>query len=408
MKFGKLLLAIIIIGGAAAFFISRFGLPSIAVESNQRSEISDQKSEPTTYIKSFAVVDGSTYGNLMEQASVTPEISQAIFAVAKDVYDLTNVRLGRTIDLVYDIQTNNLIQLVYQIDSEEKLFVSFVDDDNNTTTPEIWSAERKDIPYEVKIKTVSGTIETSMWESGLAQGIDERAIIAFADIFQWSVDFAWEVRTGDSYKFIYEERYLDGKYIMPGKIIAGKFVNEGEDLYAFYYQDDKIEGYYDQDGNSVQKIFLKAPLSFKYITSGFTTGSRYISAFNISTGHRAIDYAASAGTPVRSVGDGTVVLAGWDGSYGRKVSVRHSSTYTTNYAHLSKIAVKYGQKVTQGQVIGYVGSTGLSTGPHLHYEMVKNGTKINPLTEQLPAGEAIKEESRQNYFALIKEWQSQL
>jgi len=402
MKSIKLIIILIIVGVGLAFFIWS------SQKSNEKSQ-----SEPeveTTYTEQIEITEGSTYGILMQQAEVSTSTRQLIFAASEDVYDLSNVRLGRTIDLIYDKESNEFQQLIYQIDSEEKLFVTLQTPTTTATTTEpLWLAERILIPYEVKLKTVAGKIETSMWESGLAQGIDERAIIAFADVFQWSVDFAWEVRVNDKYKFIYEERYLDGEYIMPGKIIAGKFVNEGEDLFAFYYQDlEGNEGYYDLEGNSVQKIFLKAPLSFKYISSGFTTGRRYIQAFNISTGHRAIDYAASYGTPIRAVGDGTVVFAGWDGAYGRKVSVRHNSTYTTNYAHMSKIAVGYGQKVSQSQTIGYVGSTGLSTGPHLHYEMVKYGTKINPLREEFPSIDSVSEENQEAYLASIKEWQKAL
>jgi len=407
MRFIKFIVLAVAVGAILAFFI--WYQPSL-VENQKKVDQKPEEKIETTYTKSFEVTEGSTFGILMDQASTSPEISQAIFDASRDVYDLTNVRLGRTIDLVYDKETNELQQLIYQIDSEEKLYVTLQDATTTATSlEEFWLAEKKLIPYEIKIKTVEGTIETSMWESGLALGIDERAIIAFADVFQWSVDFAWQVRVGDKYKFIYEERYLDGEYVMPGKVLAGKFINEDEGLYAFHYKEsDGREGYFDQDGNSVQKAFLKAPLAFKYISSGFTTGSRYIEAFNISTGHRAVDYAASYGTPIRSVGDGTVVFAGWNGAYGRMVKVRHSSTYQTNYGHMSKIAVSVGQQVTQGQTIGYVGSTGLSTGPHLHYEMVKNGTKINPLREEFPSTEGIKAENKDAYLAAIKDRKDQV
>ncbi len=407
MRIIKIIIAVVVVGLMLAFFV--WYKPN----SNKQSENSNQKIEEkieTTYTKSFEVTEGATYGRLMEQASTSPKISQAIFEASKEVYDLTNVRLGRKLDLVYDKTTNDLQQLIYQIDSEEKLYVTLQAKTTTATSTEpVWLAEKKIIPYEIKIKTVEGTIETSMWESGLAQGIDERAIIAFADVLEWSVDFAWEVRKGDKYKFIYEERYLNDEYVMPGKVLAGKFINDGNNFYAFYYEESKDKiGYFDQDGNSVQKVFLKAPLAFKYISSGFTTGLRYVEAFNVSTGHRAVDYAASFGTPIRSVGDGTIIFAGWNGAYGRMVKVRHNSTYTTNYGHMSKIAVKVGQKVSQSQTIGYVGSTGFSTGPHLHYEMVKNGTKINPLREVFPTTEGIKEENKQAYQDVIKDWKNQL
>jgi murein DD-endopeptidase MepM/ murein hydrolase activator NlpD len=244
----------------------------------------------------------------------------------------------------------------------------------------------------------------------MVQGIDERAIISLADVFQWSVDFVMDVRVDDTFKFIYEERFQDGKYVMPGDILAAKFVNDGKTYYAFYFEESDDEwGYYDEEGNSVQKIFLRAPAAYKYISSGFTTGQRYISAFNISTGHRAIDYAAPTGTPIRSVGDGTVVFAGWDSrGYGYRTSIRHNSVYTTNYCHQSKVAVRYGQKVKQGQTIGYVGSTGLSTGPHLHYEMVKNGVKINPLREEFPSDKPIAEVSRAAFIEAVAEYRPQL
>lgn len=406
MRLIKILAVVTIIGLSLALLIT------LSKGNNDQNDLTnDQPSEAVdnTFTKSFEITEGSTFGKLMNDASISPEISGAIFNASKDIYDLTNVRLGRKIDLVFNKETNHLEQLIYQIDTEEKLFITLKSTTTGTTTDSVWVAEKKLIPYEIKIKVVEGTVDTSMYEAALKQGIDERAVIGFADAFQWTIDFAWEVRQGDTFKFVYEERYLDGEYIMPGQVLAGKFTNAGTDLYAFYYEETKDNfGYFDENGDSSERTFLKAPVAFKYISSGFTTGRRYISAFNISTGHRAIDYAASSGTPIRSVGDGTIVFSGWNGSYGYMVSVRHNSTYTTNYCHMSKIAVKYGQKVSQGQTIGYVGSTGLSTGPHLHYEMVKNGVKINPLTEVFPPKEGIKEENKEAYLAAINDLKSQL
>ncbi len=406
MKFFRFFAIIIIVGAGLTFFVwlGKNYLADKKIGSEQT-----QESIETTITKKFEVAEGSTYGILMNEANVATTTRQEIFEAAKDIYDLSNVRAGRSISLIYDKQTNELQQFIYPIDTEEELYITLQASSTATTAAPVWLAEKKAIPYEIKIKTAQGSIETSMYEAALAQGIDERAVIGFADAFQWTIDFAWEVQKGDTFKFIYEQRYRDGQYVMPGKILAGKFVNSGQALYAFYYQEsDTNEGYFDQDGNSAERVFLKAPLAFRYISSGFTTGSRYIEAFNISTGHRAIDYAAAYGTPIRAVGDGTVVFAGWNGAYGQMVKIRHNSTYQTNYGHMSKIAVKYGQTVTQGQTIGYVGSTGLSTGPHLHYEMVKNGTKINPFKEVFPPSEGIKEENKSAYLAAIKDLKEQL
>lgn len=356
----------------------------------------EQKEEdsPIRY-ENVSIEDNDTFSIVMERANVSGTISANIYTASQNVYDLAKIRVGREIKLGYNKESGNLVSLIYQIDTEEELHV-------NLNESGEWQAEREAIQYEVKIKTAGGTINTSMYESALASGIDERAIIELANVFQWSVDFAMDVRQGDTFVFTYEERYRNGEYVMPGKVLAGKFSNDGHVFYAFNYTNsDGESAYYDEDANSVQKMFLKAPVEFRYISSGFTTGLRYVEAFNTSTGHRAIDYAAASGTPVRAVGDGVVTKASWNGPYGNFISIRHNGTYTTNYAHLSRYAVSYGQRVSQGQVIGYVGSTGFSTGPHLHYEMVKNGTKINPLLEVLPPGEAIASEEIEHFNSSI-------
>ena len=308
----------------------------------------------------------------------------------------------------FDKETDQFIRLIYPIDTEEELYVEY-DQEGNLV------AERRPIEYQIKIKTVQGTIDSSLYQSAVDQGIDERAIIELADVFAWTVDFGMGIRVGDTYKFIYEERYRDGEYQMPGKILAAKFVNDGKVIEGYYFSEgadedgDIVEGYYHPTGESVQKMFLKNPVDFKYISSGFTTGRRYVEAFNVSTGHRAIDYAAAAGTPIRVVGDGVVTFAGWSTvGYGNLTSIRHNSVFSTNYAHQSKIIVSYGQKVTQGQIIGYVGTTGFSTGPHLHFEMVKNGTKINPLTVDIPSSKSVSEDKMDEFKASIADWQRQL
>lgn len=347
------------------------------------------------------ITPNSTYGELMKQTSTTPETANAIFEASEDIYNLSKIRAGRELKLIYDKDTDKFKKLVYQIDTEKELYVKL---ENNE-----WKAEKKQIKYEIKIKTSDGVIESSMYETALEKGIDEVAIIQLSEVFQWTVDFAMEVQKGDYFKLIYEERYRDGEYMMPGEILAAKFVNEEIEHFAYFFKDpERNEEHYDQNGNSVQKIFLRAPVHYKYISSGFTTGLRYIKAFDISTGHRAIDYAAPTGTPVRAVGEGKIVYRGWKGSYGYSLSVRHNSVYTTNYCHLSSFAVKYGQEVKQGQTIGYVGSTGLSTGPHLHYEMVKHGTKINPLKEELPPGKAIKEEYMEGFKRTVEKYKNKL
>ena len=369
---------------------------------NKTSALAQETPEPENIKKIVSIETGDTYSKMMaEKSDLSAEFVNAVYKAAASVYDLAKIKAGREIELIYDYQTKEFIELVYKINNEEEIVVSRKGSE--------FLASLEPIAYETKIASRKGEISSSLYEAALAQNIDEKAIIAFADAFQWTIDFAMDPRVGDTFSLVYEEKYLEGEYIRPGNILAAKYVNEGAPYFAYYFSEDEDNtGYFDAEGNSVQKMFLKAPLAFKYISSGFTTGQRYVQAFNVSTGHRAIDYAASLGTPIRSVGDGTITFAGWGGSYGNIVKVRHNGTYSTNYAHMSKMAVKSGQKVKQGEVIGYVGSTGFSTGPHLHYEMVKNGLKINPMLEVLPPGKALEGESLNRYKEYIASFKAEL
>lgn len=399
LKKSIIVIFIILAAGAVVYF-----WPKNQSVNEQNSQIVPE----SKFRQENIVIDpGNTFSVITENIGLPASTTQALMRATEGVYDLASVRAGRSIDFFFDKQTGVLQQMIYNINSEEELTVDLIEG--------AYKAERKKIDYEIKLKTVGGSIDSSLYASALAQGIDERAVIALADVFAWSIDFGMGIRKGDTYKFIYEERYRNGQYVMPGTVLAARFVNDGKVVEGFYYSDgtdedgELSEGYYDPEGNSLEKIFLKNPVDFRYISSGFTTGKRYISAFNISTGHRAIDYAAAQGTPIKAVGDGRVTYAGWNSQgYGNMVSIRHNGTYSTNYAHQSKILVKVGQMVEQGQVIGKVGSTGLSTGPHLHFEIVQNGVKINPLTLDLPSQESISQDKMEAYKIYIQDWQAKL
>ncbi|MCK5211551.1 M23 family metallopeptidase [Candidatus Parcubacteria bacterium] len=402
--------------GIAGYFLYEKSIDNNPSKSEQNAANPAEQpiKEATDRIEKIEITKDSTYGALMATSGVPYELSTKIYDAAKPIYDLVKIRVGRTIELQHDKDTDEIKELRYKIDTEDELFVSRVATSSVASSSELnysWQAELRPIPYELKLRIAAGTIETSMYQAALDSEIDIRAIIELANAFQWEIDFAMDPRVNDTFNFVYEERYLNGEYIMPGQIFAGRYVNAGEqfDVYYFEENEDNI-GFFDADGNSVQKMFLKAPVAFKYISSGYTRGPRYLAAFQLFTSsHMAIDYAAAIGTPVRSVGNGTVIYAGWNNKgYGNYISVHHNGTYTTNYAHLSKIYVSYGKKVSQSDIIGAVGSTGFSTGPHLHYEMVKNGAKINPLLEVLPPGKPIKDENKDRFFAEIKKWQEML
>jgi len=387
---------------SGAFLIYKILDQKNYISKNQKTVQVPEPVLPPDRIQTVIIPEGSVFSKVIIEAGVSSLDAEAVYVAAKASYDLAAVRAGRTINLAYDPSTNVLKKLVYPINDIEELQAKRTADGS-------WIATRESIKYEIRQKTARGKISSSLYAAGLEVGMDERAIIDLADVFQWTVDFAQDVRVDDTFSVIYEERWRDGFYVMPGRVLAAEYVNDGEKYRAFVYQNEAgIEGYYDESGGSLRKMFLKAPVAFKYITSSFTTGLRYVSAFNVSTGHRAIDYAASKGTPIRATADGTVTFAGWGGAYGNKVTIRHNGTYTTNYGHQSRIAVKKGQKVTQGQVIGYVGSTGFSTGPHLHYEMVKNGTRINPLREKFPGTDPLAESEKLNFQKTIEKYGPEL
>ena len=353
------------------------------------------------------IKSGDNFSSIAKDAGLNNNLIETLLLSSNNIYDLSTIRSGNNIIFIFDGYNNKFKKLIYPIDTEEELYI-YINKLNE------WIAEKRDIEYEIRLNIVEGVIESSLYESALKQEVDIRAIISLADVFAWSIDFAMGIRKGDTYKFIFEERYREGEYIMPGKIIAAKFLNNNKLIEGYYFQESLnnnklIEGYYDINGDSLQRIFLKNPVNFKYISSGYTTGKRYISTFNTSTGHRAIDYAAKVGTPIRSVGEGKIVYSGWNNKgYGNYISIRHNSIYTTNYAHLSKIYVSYGQSINQGDIIGLVGSTGFSTGPHLHYEMVKNGTKVNPSNVDLPSDKSVSKEKIEEFNKVVNKWQKEL
>jgi murein DD-endopeptidase MepM/ murein hydrolase activator NlpD len=239
---------------------------------------------------------------------------------------------------------------------------------------------------EVHIGSASGVIESSLFADGQKAGLSDGQIMELANIFGWDIDFALEIRAGDQFRAIYEEHRLDGEKLRDGPILAAEFTNRGTTYRAIRYEDSSGEvGYFDADGQSKRRAFIRTPIRFARVSSGFTT-KRWHPVLQKWRSHKGVDYAAPTGTPVKATGDGKVVFRGTKGGYGKTVILEHAGKYTTLYAHLSKYSAraKSGQRVKQGQVIGYVGMTGLATGPHLHYEFRIGGVHRDPLKVKLP------------------------
>lgn len=243
-----------------------------------------------------------------------------------------------------------------------------------------------DSDVETRMQRASGLITDSLFLSGQRAGLDDALLMDLISIYAWDVDFALEVRAGDSFKVLYEEYFRDGKRVGTGPILAAEFTNQGKSYVSVRYTAaDGHSDYYSSDGMAMRKAFLRTPLNFTRISSTFSLGRRH-PILNRIRAHRGVDYAAPQGTPVKAAGDGTIVYVGSKGGYGRTVVLRHGSKYSTLYAHLSRYgsSLKAGDRVQQGKVIGYVGMSGLATGPHLHYEFQVAGVHRNPLTVDLP------------------------
>lgn len=341
--------------------------------------------------ESISITHGDTFATVLARIGGTPRDVLDVLAAAEHVFDFTLIRAGR--EFRYQREDGTLTAIIYDIDTEEMVTV--------TRTEAGFAVFRTPIPYTTTTRVLSGTIETSLYEAALASGMPIETVLEFAEVFGWTVDFATQVQKGDTFRILHASRTRGGVPAPGGDVLAGEFTNEGTVYRAFHFPDaDGKDAWYDENGKSMVRQLLRAPLSYSHITSGFTY-ARFHPTLGKNTPHRAIDYAAPLGTPVRSVGNGTVTYAGRNGGYGISIDIRHNSTYETQYAHLSRIAsgIRVGTKVRQGQVIGYVGSTGYSTGPHLHYQIEKHGTLINPLKLELPPGDPVPEARRAEFSA---------
>lgn len=301
------------------------------------------------------------------------------------IFDVRKVRSGNHYTLFCEQDSAGRARyLVYEHDPTTCYIFSF----NDTLTI---STYRKEINKVLKFS--SGIIETSLWESMLDSGLHYSLSVELSEIFAWTVDF-FGIQKGDTYKVIYEELYIDDESLGADKIYGAQFTWAGKTITAIPFIQDGKETFFDIDGNSLQKAFLKAPLRFSRITSRFSA-SRLHPILRIRRPHLGVDYAAPAGTPVLAVGDGKVVQLRSDGESGRMIRIVHNSVYSTAYLHLSRYTegISPGAFVKQGDVIGYVGSSGLSTGPHLDFRFYQNGSPVDPLSVEAPPVEPVSEEN---------------
>lgn len=382
-------LLFIALAAAGSFFVSRSNAPSQAQNQNTAAEDSGPP-EPVRQEQTYVVATNDTFTSVLENLGFDYQEALDIVEAAADTFDFTNVRLGKTFRVV--LIDGERQTLEYEPNKEDIVTVDITSEDYET--------EIMPIPYDISIERAEVIINESMFLSGLAAGLSEVLILDLAEVLAWEIDFATQVQAGDVFAVVYEKRTRNGQDAGVGRILAAQFTNIGETTYAYRYTDSQDEtGYYDQDGNSLVRPFLKAPLAYSRISSGYTY-ARFHPIAHLTGPHRAIDYAAPIGTPIKAVGNGTITYLGWNGGYGNYIDIRHNDTYQTQYAHLSAYAkgLSRGSHVEQGQVIGYVGSTGWSTGPHLHYQVKVHGELVNPLEIEFPKGESLSEEELPAFY----------
>lgn len=338
---------------------------------------------PAGDVKEYQIQSGDTFAGVMTKMGVSYEETLLIIGYSKEVFDLTKINTGKLLKLVFVNEV--FAAMEYPLNSDEVIHVKKDNDEFKVT--------KEDIPYVIETATAKGVITDSLFVDGEDAGLEDKTIMELADIFSSDIDFTTDIQEGDSFSVIYEKRLLDGKDVGAGKILAAEFTNNSTSYLAFRYNDK----FYNEGGESLARQFLKSPLNYSRISSGFTYKRKHPITKQIKP-HRAIDYAAPNGTPVIATGDGKVITAGSRGGLGITVEIKHGS-YLTQYTHLSKIAkgIKNGIEVDQGDLVGYVGSTGISTGPHLQYAMFENGNPINPLTANFSREKSIPDTEINNF-----------
>ena len=343
-------------------------------------------------VKEDYVKKNEILANIMSKAGVNYNTVNYIDKNHRDVFDVRKIKVGNKYTFLYSRESIPTAKYwIYEIDKANYVVFGLTD------SLVAWRGEKEVI---TRVEHVGVEIKSSLWNAMTEAGCDFNLILELSDIYAWTIDF-FGIQQGDSCKVIYEEKYLIGDTVPYGigNIWAAYFKNNGEGKYAFSFTQDGRKEYFDEKGENLRRAFLKAPLNYRRISSTFSE-ARMHPVHHVVRPHHGVDYAAPSGTPVQTIGDGTVIAKGWDPKGGGNyLKIKHNSTYTTTYMHLSGFAkgISQGCKVRQGQTIGYVGSTGASTGPHLDFRLQKNGTYIDPLKFKSPSAEPVKKENMEQY-----------
>lgn len=345
------------------------------------------------YLETGLVKNNEYLSEILNSRGVSMATIDKIARKSKPVFDVRKIKSGEKYTLFFEKDSARTARyFVYENSPVEYTVFELTD------TLGIYQGKKN---VENRLRTAQGVVKTSLWNTMVDNGLSPVLALDLSDIFAWTIDF-FAIQRGDRFRVIYDEQFVDSTSIGIGTIYAVQFDHYGEANYAFrFLQDDRYD-YFDEKGTSLRKAFLKAPLKFSRISSRFSN-SRMHPVLRIRRPHHGVDYAAPKGTPVMSIGDGTIVAKGYQKrGGGNYLKIKHNSVYTTTYMHLSGFAkgMATGKRVKQGQVVGYVGSTGLATGPHLDFRVAKNGSYVDPLKVKAPPVEPVKEENLARYNSL--------
>lgn len=324
-----------------------------------------------------------------------------ITLAAKGIFDIRKIQSGKDYSIYMQPDSVDWVKYFVYQESPLKYYVFDLSD-----SVKITSGEKE---VDIKETEIAGKIHNSLYQTLEELNSSPLLALKLSEVFAWQIDF-YAIQPGDYFKVIYDAKYLDGEFMTVGNIKAAVFNHRGKDYYGFYFEEGKEKiDYYDEEGNSLRKAFLKAPLKFSRISSRYTN-RRYHPVLHMYRAHRGIDYAAPTGTPVQALGDGVVVERGYKRSNGNWVKIKHNGTYSSAYLHLSKFGngIQRGASVRQGQVIGYVGSTGLATGPHLDLRFYINGSPVNYLTQEFPPSKPVEKEYQEVYWEYMSKLKNRL
>ena len=388
---------ILVMGTALLFMLTNINKDKKAVEKLEViQEIVEPSYEYNILVDSFNVIKGSvkrgqTMGEILYLNHIDHFEINKIVEKSKGIFDVRRVNTGKKYTVICATDSTKKAQyFIYEIDATN--YVVF----DLRGEIDVYKGKK---PVTIKLKTASGIIKSSLWLTMEEQKLSPKLTAELSTIYAWTIDF-FKIQKNDGFRVYYEDKYIDGQYIGIGRLLAAEFTHKGQDFYSFYYRENENFGdYYDEKGKTLRKAFLMAPVDYKRISSRYSKRRKH-PVTGRWKGHFGTDYAAERGTPIWSTANGTIIAATYTKNNGNYVKVRHNGTYTTQYLHMSKIkpGIRKGVFVKQGDIIGYVGSTGLATGPHVCYRFWKNDKQVDPFKQKLPPGDPIKKENREAYM----------